>query len=252
LFDAAARKDARDPRARFYIGLAQAQGGDTRAALQTWTDLVAISPPDAPWVPTVRAQIARLASEAKIDPATVAPSPEAKALAERNAAAAPPSGSDADTIARLPPAEREQMIRGMVDALAARLEAQPDDLEGWRRLGRARRVLGEIDKSIDAYAKAAALAPQNIEVLSDYAGALFEKVPRGEKLPAAFVAVMRRVLDLDPNHGDALWFVGLAEAEAGRRAAALALWQRLAERLPAGSQERQDVQAQIDRLKRIP
>jgi cytochrome c-type biogenesis protein CcmH len=249
LFDAATRQDANDPRARFYIGLAQAQAGESRAAVQTWTDLVAISPADAPWVPTVRAQIARLAGEAKIDPTTVAPSPEAKALAGRNTAAAPSAGGDAEAIARLPAPEREQMIRGMVESLAARLEVQPDDLEGWRRLGRARRVLGEIDKSIEAYAKAAALAPQDPEVLSDYAGALFEKVPRGEKLPAEFVAVMRRVLELDPNHGDALWFVGLAEAEAGRRAAALALWQRLAERLPAGSQERREIQAQIDRLK---
>lgn len=252
LFESASMADSNDPRARFYIGLAQAQAGESRAALQTWTDLVAISPADAPWLPTVRAQIMRLANEAKIDAATLAPSAEAKAQAERDAAAAPPAGSQADAIARMPAGEREQMIRGMVDSLAARLETQPDDLEGWRRLGRARRVLGELDKSIDAYAKAAALAPDNVEVLSDYASALFDRVPRAERLSADFVAVMRRILDLDPNHGDALWFVGLAEAEAGRRAAAVALWQRLVERLPAGSQERQEVQAQIERLRQAP
>jgi cytochrome c-type biogenesis protein CcmH len=260
LFESVMRVDDEDPRGRFYVGMARAQAGDSRTALQMWTDLVAISPPDAPWLPVVRTQIARLASEAKIDPATLAPSTEAAALAERNAAAAPPqappaerpAGADAEAIARMAPEERQQMIRSMVDSLAARLETQPDDVEGWRRLGRARRVLGELDKSVEAYAKAATLAPRNIDVLSDYAGALFERVPRGEKLPEDFVAVMRRILDVDPNHGDALWFVGLAEAEAGRRAAAVALWQRLVERLPPGSKEHHEVQAQIDRLKRQP
>lgn len=249
LFESVTQFDPSDPRARFYIGIAFAQSGDPRAALQAWTDLAAISPPDAPWLQAVRAQITRVGLEAKIDPKSLSPSAEAKAIAERNAARPP---GEAEAIARMPDGEREQMIRGMVDSLAARLESQPDDLEGWRRLGRARRVLGERDKSIDAYAKAATLAPDNVEVLSDYAGALFERVPRAERLSADFVAVMRRILDLDPNHGDALWFVGLAEAEAGRRAAAVALWQRLVERLPAGSQERQEVQTRIERLKQAP
>lgn len=252
LFESVTQFDPGDPRARFYIGLAFAQSGDARTALQTWTDLVAISPPDAPWLQAVRSQITGVALEAKIDPKSLTPSAEAKALAERNATMASRPPGDAEAIARLPAGEREQMIRGMVESLAARLETQPDDLEGWRRLGRARRVLGEVDKSVEAYAKAAALAPKNVDVLSDYAGALFARQPQGEKLPPEFVGVMKRILDLDSNNGDALWFVGLAEAEAGRRAAAVALWQRLVERLPAGSPERQEVQAQIDRLKQTP
>jgi len=248
LFEAVSRTDEREPRSRFYLGLARAQAGEARQALQAWVDLLAISPPDAPWLEGVRTQIRRVASEAKIDSATLAPSAAATSLAARDAAV--PAGPQAEAIARLPPTQQQEMIRGMVESLAARLEAETNDIEGWRRLGRARKVLGEKDKSIEAYAKAAALAPQRIEVLSDYAGALFETIAPGEKPPAPFVDVMRKILDVDPNHGDALWFVGAAEAEAGRRAAAVALWQRLLDQLPANTRERQEIQEQIDRLKR--
>jgi cytochrome c-type biogenesis protein CcmH len=248
LFEAVSKGDEREPRSRFYIGLARAQAGETRQALQVWTDLVALSPPDAPWLEGVRAQIRRVAAEAKIDPATLAPSAAVASLAARDAAV--PGGPQAEAIARLPAGQQQEMIRGMVESLAARLEAKPNDVEGWRRLGRARKVLGEKDKSIEAYGKAAALAPQRIEVLGDYAGALFETLAPGEKLPASFADVMRKILDVDPNHGDALWFVGVAEAEAGRRAAAVALWQRLLDQLPANARERQEIQEQIDRLKR--
>ena len=55
------------------------------------------------------------------------------------------------------PAERQAMIRGMVDRLAVRLDANPDDAEGWQRLARAYAVLGETAKAEAAAARAAAL-----------------------------------------------------------------------------------------------
>ena len=41
------------------------------------------------------------------------------------------------------PEQQAQMIEGMVAGLAAKLEADPDDMEGWARLIRARAVMGE-------------------------------------------------------------------------------------------------------------
>jgi cytochrome c-type biogenesis protein CcmH len=251
-FQTAATADPRDPRPRYYLGLAKAQAGDNRAALQTWTDLVAVSPPDAPWLPLVRDQIAGLATQAKIDPATITPSPEAQEVA-RTAQAAPaapgPNAADIAEMEKLSPEERMGRIRTMVDALDARLQAKPDDVDGWLRLARARQVLGEGDQAVDAYAKAAKLAPDRLEVQTAYADALFQHLPKEGKLPADFVALMRHILDLDPNYGDALWFVGMAEAEAGNRMAAIALWQRLIDKLPPDGKERAQIQTQIDRLK---
>jgi len=74
-FDEALKKNPFDNRSRFYIGVAQVQTGEARGALQTWTDLIATSPVDAPWLPQVRAHIAEVAGKVGIDPATVKPTP---------------------------------------------------------------------------------------------------------------------------------------------------------------------------------
>lgn len=248
-FERVLAADALDPRARFYIGLFHAQAGDARAALQAWTDVLATTPADAPWRPTVEARLRQTAAEAKIDPATITPSPEImQAAAAARAAPRGPSAADIEAMQRLSPEERAKTIRGMVEGLEARLQSEPDDVDGWRRLGRAWGVLGERDKARAALAKAAALAPSRVDVLTDYAGALIETVGQQDPLPEEFVAVMRRVLAIDPEHGDALWFVGLAEAEAGQRDAAAALWQRLLDRLPPDSREHAEVKDRLDRL----
>ncbi len=242
-FERARAADPQDFRSRFYIGLARAQAGDPRAALQAWVDMVAAAPPDASWLPPVRARMEVTARESGIDLATIAPSAAARAEAEARAS------SPGRAIAELPPEQRNQAIRGMVEGLAARLESQPDDLDGWRRLGRAWMVLGEKERARTAYARAVALAPQNAEILSDYAQTWGDEIAEGRPLPPEFVALMRRILALEPSYADALWFVGLAEIEAGNRAAAIALWERLAQRLPADSSEGREVRARLERLR---
>ena len=234
-----------DPRASFYKGLARAQAGAAAEAVRIWTDLLHVGPSDAPWAAAVRAERDRAMLEAKIDLARVTPSPAAEA-----ARAAQATRRDAaDEIARLPQDERIAAIRAMVEGLAARLEAAPDDVEGWRRLGRAWRVLGENDKAAAALKRATALAPARVDVLVEYAEALYGDTQAGDALPPAFVATMRTILTLAPEHGDALWFVGLAEAEAGNAQEAAKLWTRLLPRLPAGSPERAEVEKRLAELK---
>jgi cytochrome c-type biogenesis protein CcmH len=57
--------------------------------------------------------------------------------------------------------QRSQMIRGMVDRLATRLHEDGSDLDGWLRLLRAYKVLGDHAKASAAVAEArAALASE--------------------------------------------------------------------------------------------
>jgi cytochrome c-type biogenesis protein CcmH len=151
-----------NPKARYYLALHRAQQGDLNGALQGWVDLAAIAPADVPWLPIVHQQITRAAAELGIDPATIEPSPEARAAQTRAPAgeAAPrgPTRADMEAAAGMSAEDRDQMIRSMVERLAARLEDQPDDREGWLRLARAYEVLGEPDKARDALARAEALA----------------------------------------------------------------------------------------------
>jgi len=179
--------DPASPQARFLLALDRAQQGDLPAAMQGWVDLAALAPPDAPWLPTVQQHLRRAAETSGIDPASIRPSAEALALADRLRAAeraeagtgagaagagsgtgsapgspgteAPPGPGAADmaAAAQMSPQERTQMVRGMVDRLAARLQENPDDLDGWRRLARAYDVLGEAEKAADARRRIAAL-----------------------------------------------------------------------------------------------
>ena len=66
-----------------------------------------------------------------------------------------PNSAAGQAIQQMSPEEQAEMIRGMVDKLATKLEANPDDADGWRKLARAYQVLGENDKAKNALDRAA-------------------------------------------------------------------------------------------------
>lgn len=164
LFEHAAR-DPGQVKARHYLATERAQRGDFRGALALWRGIELDSPADAPWLPALRAQIGRVAAELSVDPASVAPErPSGSIEAEPAAPGAPPPAA-VEAAARMSPEEREAFIRGMVERLAGRLAAQPDDAEGWARLGRAYTVLGDPVRAKEAFGKAAAIWRGEIERL---------------------------------------------------------------------------------------
>jgi cytochrome c-type biogenesis protein CcmH len=132
LFERVAAGDVGNARAQFYLGLAAEQDGRRAEAAQIWNAMVARAPPDAPWLPAVRQALARV----------------------DGAPQSGPSSEDVAAAANMPPAERDQMVRAMVDRLAARLENDGSDVDGWVRLIRAQMVLGEKDKARAAAASA--------------------------------------------------------------------------------------------------
>ncbi len=145
------------PRSRYYLALARLQQGDVKGALQGWRDLAAQSPADAAWLPLVRQRIGEAESALGIDPATLNPATGAAPTDAAVAAAAKESAGAS-------PEERQAMILAMVGRLAARLEQQPDDVEGWARLGRSYMVLNQPDKAREAYARAVKLKPDDPEL----------------------------------------------------------------------------------------
>jgi len=78
-------------------------------------------------------------------------------LAEMQDMNAKPPALDQQTMANasnMSASDQQAMIRTMVDGLDQKLAANPDDLDGWLRLIRARAVLGDTDKAKAAYKKA--------------------------------------------------------------------------------------------------
>ena len=156
--EAALALDGSEPRARYYLGLADSQAGRRRMALERWLILEAEAAEDVPWRPILRRRIEQLARELGLDRAALA---DLRTKAGRQAAlstgavpstgAAPaprgPSSADVAAARQMSPEDRDAMIRAMVARLAERLAGAPDDLAGWRRLARAYAVLGEGDKA---------------------------------------------------------------------------------------------------------
>jgi len=178
------------PRSRYYLALATAQQGNPKGALQQWVDLEADSPSDADWLPMLRQRITEVAGQLGVDPAALktssggprpAPAPRAPQVAAAppsQPAAAPSSTPDPEKVreaqqalASASPEDRQAMINSMVGRLAARLEQQPDDVEGWARLGRSYMVLNQPAKARDAYARAVKLRPDDPELKAAYAQA---------------------------------------------------------------------------------
>lgn len=247
LFEQVRAKDPQEARARFYLGLAKVQAGDGEGAVRDWLALEADAPADASWRSALHAQIEHTAQEFKLDLAKLAP-PGTKLTPPSTSAPSEPSSAAVAAVENMSPEQRNKMIRSMVERLAARLQQQPDDLDGWRRLGRAYTVLGESDKAAEALSYAAKLAPKDPNVLSDYGQALAAEAKPKDKLPPKAVEVMRRVLALDGERREALWYVGLAEAERGDKAAATTLWSRLLAQLKPGTPEYVEIKEHLDSL----
>ncbi len=136
-FEQAATLDGKSPRAAYYLGLAAEQDGDKPKARAIWSKLVAESPPDAPWLPTVRVRLGEVGGDTA-NPAVAAAAPETPEAGRAKMAAA---------VAAMPGDQQQAMIHRMVDGLADRLKSNGADIEGWLRLMRAYEVLNEQDKA---------------------------------------------------------------------------------------------------------
>ena len=145
VFDAALKGDPAMPQARFFDGLASLQDGDKGRARSIWAALVEEAPPEAPYTGVVRQRLAELGGT---------PSPGAMPEAAPAPGAMPGMPAGAAAVAALPADQQQAAIRGMVDGLAARLARNGQDPEGWLRLVRAYRVLGDGDRAAKALADA--------------------------------------------------------------------------------------------------
>jgi len=153
-----------DPRARYFLALAEYQEGREEIALQAWSALARMAPANAPWLPAVEARIRETAADLGEDVANWLPAPAAQAPVGPFAGRGP-TGEDVAAAQDMTPEDRQEMIRGMVENLAARLEDEPDDVEGWRQLARSRTVLGDTQGAAVAYDRALALVPEHPETL---------------------------------------------------------------------------------------
>ncbi|MBI4723947.1 MAG: c-type cytochrome biogenesis protein CcmI [Rhodomicrobium sp.] len=155
-FEKVLKLEPKEPRARYFMGLAMQQQGDKAAALESWTALLKEAGPNDDWAPELRQHAAALAKELgmSLDPgllgqAAAPSSPPAAPPAERG-----PTAADVKAAESMSAEDRNAMVRRMVDGLAARLAQSPKDVDGWIKLIRSRKVLGELDAAKEALKQA--------------------------------------------------------------------------------------------------
>jgi cytochrome c-type biogenesis protein CcmH len=134
-------------------------------------------------------------------------------------------------------------IEVMVQRLAARLRENPDDVDGWKMLGRSYAVLGRFGEAVDAYSKAALRAPRDAQLLADFADSL--AMARGRSLQGEPEKLLQRALEIDPQNLKALALAGTAAFERQAFKAAADYWQRM---LPLVPPESEDAQAIRDNV----
>lgn len=243
-FRAVLEREPQHPGARYYLGLARLQEGDTRGAYDDWYALAADSPADAPWLDVVQARLRELAPRLGIALAQAVPEPKPPVQTG-------PSREQMDAAQQMSAEDRNAMVRSMVDRLAERLQENPNDADGWLRLARAREVLGEVDAAREALRRAVAVAPQRVDarlaLAFNLAGAT---VTSRDPLPAEAAAEFGKVLEQAPDHPQALWFVGRSAYESGNNAAAAAAWNRLLAQLPPESPEAKELTQRLAALPR--
>lgn len=159
-----------------------------------------------------------------------------------------PSESQVTDMMQLSPEDRQAQIAGMVDGLAARLQQNPDDVDGWLMLARSYVTLGDLASARLALANATEYGPDRIDAQLAYARLMLEGQPIDAPVPPEAIEAFNRVILQDPTHPDALWFLGLAAAQQRDFATARERWTQLLDRLDPESEAYVDVQSYIAAL----
>lgn len=145
-----------------------------------------------------------------------------------------------------PPAPQHKITADEVDKmvanLAARMEKEPENKQGWVMLARSYKVLRRFDDAARAYGRAGGFIDKEPDLLADYADVMIA-AKRGFTPESR--ALLERALKLDPKHGHALWLAGTDAFDAGKFDRAIALWERVREQFPPGSEEAQSIAGSI-------
>ena len=240
-----AQIDTADPRPDFYLGWADHQAGQLQSALDRWQKLLAATPADAPWRPQVVEAIQTVAGELGVDPGPLA------GAAPPAPAGPQPSAADVADAAKMSPDDRMAMIRGMVEKLQARMDADGSDVEGWLRLAQSRTVLGEPDRAKATFEKALALHPDEPSLLKGYAKLLVGPGQGGDQLPTVDDQandLLTKAASLQPDDPEIWWFLGIRALQDGRKNDAKAAWQKVLAKLDPAQPEYRDVKSRIDGL----
>ena len=125
-----------------------------------------------------------------------------------------------------------QQVEAMATNLAAKLEKEPGNIDGWVMLARTYYAMNRHAEAARAFDRAVALVPDNADLLADYADSVgaAEGGLRGKSLE-----LIERALKADPTHWKALALAGTAAFNRKDYKQAVDYWERMKKTVPPNS-----------------
>jgi len=117
-------------------------------------------------------------------------------------------------------------IQHMVTQLQQRLSQQPDDLEGWKLLGRSATVLGDYPAAREAFSQAYTRSQgQDPDAVVGYAESLLLNDER--EIDGQAAELFEKAITMAPDNARALWYGGIVAYRRGDLALAQQRWVEL-------------------------
>src|SRR5574343_1280472 len=151
----------------------------------------------------------------------------------------------AETVAK--PQMTQEQIDDMVNKLAERMKANPDDPKGWLMLARSYKQMGRYAEAVDAFSHAEKVVNEEPDLLAAYAETI--AMAEGKGLGGKPSQLIDRALKLDPKHAHSLFLAGAAAMERGDNKQGIVYWEALLPQVEPGSEIDQMLRSGIDKMK---
>lgn len=117
-------------------------------------------------------------------------------------------------------------LEDVVEDLAARLQSNPADVNGWKMLGRSYMTMGNYGGAVDAFERAVELeSAQDAQTLVSLGEALLANT--GSAIEGRIASIFENALALDANNPQALFYGGIGAFNRNDEATAANRWERL-------------------------
>jgi cytochrome c-type biogenesis protein CcmH len=142
-------------------------------------------------------------------------------LAENQASSAPHGAASPHVQSgdKMPPMEE------LVEKLAAKLEKQPDNVEGWLMLGRSYMAMKQPGSAMAAYERGMQVDPENSTLLLAYAEAMAQSSANDFTGKAA--TLVEKAYQLNKQDPNALWMMGIVAYQKQDYEGAIGYWKEV-------------------------
>lgn len=138
----------------------------------------------------------------------------------------------------------DHQMQEMVDKLAQRLKANPNDPKGWAMLARSYKAMERFAEAQQAFERAGEIVKTDPDLLVEHAELI--AILAGNQLQGKPQQMIDEALRLNPEHPMGLMMSGLAAYQNADYKSAVTRWEKLLDMLPPDSPDAQQMQANIE------